>query len=155
MWKKLQTDKFIYTRHLPCDEGLYYTHVHFITQRDLIITLCSVVKDCKNFKVRINAALALGSPTLRSHYGDGKLYRHVWESLVTGLQTAEDITDFGEFRYRDQLNNQVTMATVNCATMCSFSLRVYRRPRTSQTLGSSDAGTTSIIRSKQSCFYFK
>lgn len=76
-------------------------------QRDLMITLCGVVKDCKNFKVRINAALALGSPAERSHYGDCRLFAFVWESLVIALETSEDITDFAEFKYRNNLNNQV------------------------------------------------
>lgn len=72
-----------------------------------MITLCGVVKDCKNFKVRINAALALGSPAERSHYGDCRLFAFVWESLVIALETSEDITDFAEFKYRNNLNNQV------------------------------------------------
>lgn len=75
--------------------------------RDLMITLCGVVKDCKNFKVRINAALALGSPAERSHYGDCRLFAFVWESLVIALETSEDITDFAEFKYRNNLNNQI------------------------------------------------
>lgn len=74
-----------------------------------MITLCGVVKDCKNFKVRINAALALGSPSERSHYGDSRLFAFVWENLVIALETSEDITDFAEFKYRNNLNNQVCM----------------------------------------------
>ena len=66
-----------------------------------------MVTDCKNFKVRINAALALGSPAERCHYGNPDLYLHIWESLIKGLQTAEEITDFAEYRYRDSLNDHV------------------------------------------------
>lgn len=79
----------------------------FYLQKDILLTLCSVVTDCKNFKVRINAALALGSPAERCHYGNLDLYLHIWESLIKGLKTAEEITDFAEFRYRDSLNDHV------------------------------------------------
>ncbi|KAK3084159.1 hypothetical protein FSP39_009229 [Pinctada imbricata] len=89
--------------------------------KELIFTLCSVVKDCKNFKVRINAAVALGAPSLRSHYGDVSLYHHVWESLVKGLQTAEEITEFGEFRYRNQLNNQICSSLLHLVVVLELS----------------------------------
>ncbi|VDI23178.1 Hypothetical predicted protein [Mytilus galloprovincialis] len=81
--------------------------------KDILITLCSVVTDCKNFKVRINAALALGSPAERCHYGNQDLYLHVWESLIKGLKTAEDITDFAEYRYRDSLNDHICSAILH------------------------------------------
>lgn len=99
-------------------------------QRDLMITLCGVVKDCKNFKVRINAALALGSPAERSHYGDCRLFAFVWESLVIALETSEDITDFAEFKYRNNLNNQVhnLIDLLSVDYHCKFE-RVFERVR--------------------------
>ncbi|XP_061163365.1 HEAT repeat-containing protein 6-like [Saccostrea echinata] len=85
--------------------------------QDLMVTLCAVVKDCKNFKVRINAALALGSPSERGHYGDCQLFSFVWESLVIALETSEDITDFAEFKYRNNLNNQICTSILHLVTL--------------------------------------
>lgn len=86
------------------------------------MALCAVVKDCKNFKVRINAALALGSPSERSHYGDSRLFTFVWENLFIAFETSEDITDFAEFKYRNSLNSQVCgLRSCICQVLhCSF-----------------------------------
>nr|KAG5700369.1 hypothetical protein BaRGS_029621 [Batillaria attramentaria] len=84
---------------------------------DVLTALCQVVKDCKNFKVRINAALALSIPAERRHYGDVRLYVKVWTSLVDALQTAEEITDFAEFRYRDSLTEQVCFAALHMVSL--------------------------------------
>ncbi|KAK7487937.1 hypothetical protein BaRGS_00020838 [Batillaria attramentaria] len=84
---------------------------------DVLTALCQVVKDCKNFKVRINAALALSIPAERRHYGDVRLYVKVWTSLVDALKTAEEITDFAEFRYRDSLTEQVCFAALHMVSL--------------------------------------
>jgi hypothetical protein len=65
-----------------------------------------VVVECRNYKVRINAALALGVPGGRASYG--KAYAVAWSSLVGALTAADDITDFAEYRYRDSLTEQVS-----------------------------------------------
>ena len=70
-------------------------------------SLCVVVKDCKNFKVRINAATALSSPKERCQYGDSDLYCRVWRGVIEAFATAEDIADYIDFRYRDTLTDQV------------------------------------------------
>ncbi|KAJ8312659.1 hypothetical protein KUTeg_010032 [Tegillarca granosa] len=85
--------------------------------KDILITLCSVVKDCKNFKVRINAALALGTPIERHHYGDKDLYLLVFGSLVEALQSSEDVVDFAEFRYKENLNDQICSSIIHLVTM--------------------------------------
>ncbi|XP_048733052.1 HEAT repeat-containing protein 6-like isoform X2 [Ostrea edulis] len=85
--------------------------------RDLMMALCAVVKDCKNFKVRINAALALGSPSERSHYGDSRLFTFVWENLFIAFETSEDITDFAEFKYRNSLNSQICTSILHLVTL--------------------------------------
>lgn len=72
-----------------------------------MIILCGVVKDCKNFKVRINVVLVFGFFVERSYYGDCRLFVFVWESFVIVLEILEDIIDFVEFKYRNNLNNQV------------------------------------------------
>ena len=76
-------------------------------QVTVLTALSQVVNNCNNFKVRINAALALSVPSERRHYGEVALFVTVWESLVESLKTAEDITDFAEFRYKDSLTEQV------------------------------------------------
>ncbi|XP_060065028.1 HEAT repeat-containing protein 6-like [Ylistrum balloti] len=88
--------------------------------RDIILALCGVVRDCKNFKVRINAALALGSPGDRDQYGDITLFLSVWEALIQSLQTAEEITDFAEYKYRGNLNNQICTTVLHLVTVTQF-----------------------------------
>ncbi|XP_076434572.1 HEAT repeat-containing protein 6-like isoform X2 [Babylonia areolata] len=85
---------------------------------DSVLTaLAQVVKDCKNFKVRINAALALSVPGHRCHYGQVALYVMVWRSLVEALKTADDITDFAEFRYKESLTEQVCLAALHMLSL--------------------------------------
>ena len=88
---------------------MYAVCEHPDLQVMVLTALSQVVKDCKNFKVRINASLALSVPLQRQHYGEVALYVTVWQSLVESLKTAEDITDFAEFRYRDSLTEQVEL----------------------------------------------
>ena len=97
-------------------------------QQDILTSLCNVVKDCKNFKVRINAALALGSPPDRCQYGQTDVFVMVIESLIVGLQMSEQVTDLAEYRYRSNLNNQVgTHVGVGKYTgSCYYSLQIHR-----------------------------
>ncbi|XP_037073402.1 HEAT repeat-containing protein 6-like [Pollicipes pollicipes] len=76
----------------------------------LIEALCKLASNFKNFKVRINAALALASPTDRTAYGDQFLM--AWSRMLEALETAQNITDFNEFKHRDTLLRQV------CLTLC-------------------------------------
>ena len=71
------------------------------------------MRDCKNFKVRINAALALTTPHKRCQYGDAAMFLVVWKGLMEALETAEDISDYIDFRYRDSLTDQVCIGPVN------------------------------------------
>ena len=68
---------------------------------DMFSSLCNAVKDCKNFKVRINAALALSVPMERGFYGSTDQFLAIWQSLFIGLQNAEIVTDFSEVKYRE------------------------------------------------------
>ena len=79
----------------------------FVLQADVLGVLCGVVRDCKNFKVRINAAVALSSPQLRAQYGPTPGYVRVWEGMIDAFSTAEDISDFIDSRYRNTLTDQV------------------------------------------------
>ncbi|ESO95312.1 hypothetical protein LOTGIDRAFT_116900 [Lottia gigantea] len=91
------------------NDGLPHGSVNWTP--DVINALCSVVKDCKNFKVRINAGLALSSLKERGSYG-GK-FNYVMESLIIALKTSEDITDFAEYKYRDNLTEQIMVAILH------------------------------------------
>ena len=69
--------------------------------------LCNVVRDCKNFKVRINAALAFSVPATRGCYGNTAQLTYIWDSLLVAVSAAEHVTDFAEYRYRDNFTDQV------------------------------------------------
>ena len=78
-----------------------------VLQTSLLKALAQVVKECKNFKVRINAAASLSIPTERSCYGSNKLFFEVWSGLFQALRSSEDASDFAEFKYRENLIEQV------------------------------------------------
>jgi hypothetical protein len=59
--------------------------------------------------VRINGALALAVPKERKHYGDASQYAVIWESLVAAMELSETINEFTEYKYRDNLLDQVIL----------------------------------------------
>ena len=69
--------------------------------------LCTVVRECKNFKVRINAALAFSVPANRGCYGNPDQFVFIWDSLLVALDNAGQVSDFAEYRYRDHFTEQV------------------------------------------------
>ncbi|XP_074635862.1 HEAT repeat-containing protein 6-like [Acropora palmata] len=81
---------------------------------DLFVALGNVICDCKNFKVRINAVIALSVPPERRYYGDA--YSHVYTALIESLKGTEKITDFSEFKYRDTLRQQL------CSSLCHMTI---------------------------------
>ncbi|XP_038615603.1 HEAT repeat-containing protein 6, partial [Tachyglossus aculeatus] len=83
--------------------------------------LTSVVKSCKNFKVRIKSAAALSVPGRREQYGSAEQYRLVWEALVTALQRSEDTPDFLEFRYCASLRTQICQALLHLLSLARAS----------------------------------
>lgn len=70
--------------------------------------LCQAVVRNKNFKVRINAAVALAVPTneqfLQTHFA------FIWSSLLEALDGSGEMTDFNEYQHRDHLTEQVIMS---------------------------------------------
>jgi len=68
--------------------------------------LLSLVKNCKNFKARINAVLALSLLPMRSHY-PGPSFIQIWETLIEALETLDEMTDFSEFKYQENLRLQL------------------------------------------------
>ncbi|KAM7001537.1 HEAT repeat-containing protein 6 [Passerculus sandwichensis] len=75
--------------------------------------LSSVVKSCKNFKVRIKSAMALSIPSRRECYGSTEQFCHVWSALVVALQRSEDTEDFLEFKYSSSLRSQLCQALLH------------------------------------------
>lgn len=72
--------------------------------------LMKSLKQCKNFKVRIHACAALGTPTQKSQYGTSAMFAKVINSVRECLQEIDqDLPDisFMEMRYKEQLKEQV------------------------------------------------
>ncbi|XP_028176593.1 HEAT repeat-containing protein 6 [Ostrinia furnacalis] len=76
--------------------------------------LCGLSQDCKNLKVRINAAVALRAPALRPHYGDH--FTAVWRGVMAAMENAANVDDFTEYKHKDNLIEQlcVTLAHLCC-----------------------------------------
>ena len=71
--------------------------------------LRSAVLSCKNYKVRINAALALGVPQQRSSLGSTSALTSVIEDLLEGVANAPSCVELTDFKYNDALNVQVAL----------------------------------------------
>lgn len=83
-------------------------------QSQVFPNLCSLTRDCKNLKVRINAAVALRAPTTRAQYGE--LFPLVWRGVMAAMENAANVDDFTEYRHKDNLIEQlsVTLAHLCC-----------------------------------------
>ncbi|CAH1231205.1 HEATR6 [Branchiostoma lanceolatum] len=79
----------------------------------LYSALQEAIKDCKNFKVRINATLALTVPALREHFGSQEQFSELWGCLADTLVGTERVEDFSEFKYRDTLREQLCGSLVH------------------------------------------
>lgn len=79
--------------------------------------LASVVKSCKNFKVRIKSAMALSIPDKRERYGTTKQFSQIWSALVIALQKSEDTEDFLEFKYSASLRTQICQALIHLLSL--------------------------------------
>ncbi|XP_050350439.1 HEAT repeat-containing protein 6 [Nymphalis io] len=83
-------------------------------QSKVFPSLCTLTKDCKNLKVRINAAVALRAPALRTQYGEH--YTSIWRGLLAAMENAANVDDFTEYKHKDNLIEQlcVTLAHMCC-----------------------------------------
>ncbi|CAM4649942.1 unnamed protein product [Lepidochelys olivacea] len=81
--------------------------------------LTSVVKSCKNFKVRIKSAMALSIPTQRERYGTTEQVSQIWSALVIALQKSEDTEDFLEFKYSASLRTQICQALIHLLSLAN------------------------------------
>lgn len=76
-----------------------------ITFKRMFTVLTELVVAFKNFKVRINAALALAAPRTRELYGE--FFVAAWIALMKALETSQNMEDFTEYKHRDHLIEQV------------------------------------------------
>ncbi|RUP45427.1 hypothetical protein BC936DRAFT_148199 [Jimgerdemannia flammicorona] len=79
-------------------------------------SLLKSLRQCKNFKVRINAALALASPARRERFGDAAGYARVIEAVVDAMEHVEDVaerTSFVEMKYVEQFREQLVATIIH------------------------------------------
>ena len=95
-------------------------------QDDVHNALATVVRNCKNFKVRINAAMAFSVPVKRENFGSTQTFVGVWDSLLGGLQGSETVNDFMEYKYRDSLLEQVSFIIMIGHCNISYTYMVIR-----------------------------
>lgn len=79
---------------------------------EVLRVLSTLVRDNKNFKVRINAAVALAVPSYRSYFGTGEELAAIWKVLVEAVRTAQEVAGFTEYNHKEQLLEQL------CCTIC-------------------------------------
>ncbi|XP_061461021.1 HEAT repeat-containing protein 6 [Rhineura floridana] len=79
--------------------------------------LSSVVKSCKNFKVRIKSAAALSVPAERKCYGTPEQFSQIWSALVVALRKSEEAEDFLEFKYSASLRTQLCHALLHLLSL--------------------------------------
>lgn len=92
----------------------------FHHQKIVFPTLCDVIVQCTNFKVRINGATALAVPTQRQYYGP--YFVQIWTAMLAALQQANHLTDFNEYNHRDKLLDQVGSMLNTAETLCCLIL---------------------------------
>lgn len=81
----------------------------------LFNALIELVVSFRNFKVRINAALALASPTRKEYYGS--FYVPLWGTLFKALENSQQIDDFMEYNHRDHLVDQICLTLAHFASL--------------------------------------
>jgi hypothetical protein len=84
------------------EEGGIYPWTHTVYQ-----ALCQSLLQCKNFKVRINACLAISTPEREDQYGDKKQLHTIVKSITDAWDICQEKTDYNELKYNHQLEHQV------------------------------------------------
>lgn len=80
-------------------------------QEEIFTSFTKLLVSCKNFKARINAALALSLIENRSSYGSQ--IRHLWTSLLQAMELINDVEEVSELKYRDTLRQQLCQAIIH------------------------------------------
>lgn len=65
-----------------------------------------LTQECKNLKVRINAASALRAPSTRDQYRDHFIV--IWRGIMAAMENAANVDDFSEYKHKDNLIEQVS-----------------------------------------------
>ncbi|CAG9863491.1 unnamed protein product [Phyllotreta striolata] len=84
-------------------------------QSSVFKALTELVVNFKNFKVRINAALALSVPSSRECFGNH--YYNVWTALLEALENSQNMEDLSEYIHRDHLIEQVCLSLGHLVTL--------------------------------------
>ncbi|XP_028039410.1 HEAT repeat-containing protein 6-like isoform X2 [Bombyx mandarina] len=81
---------------------------------EVFSNLCKLTKECKNLKVRINAAVALRAPRSRISYAAN--FAPIWRGVMAAMENAVNVDDFTEYKHKDNLVEQlcVTLAHLCC-----------------------------------------
>lgn len=74
--------------------------------RTVLDALAEVLSEGKNFKIRINAANALGCLAQRSHYEASSFVR-VTQAVLQALASIDRVPDVTEFQYKQTLTTQL------------------------------------------------
>lgn len=75
----------------------------------LYTALTRSLNQCRNYKVKINACLALATPSDGGKYGDDQLFTAVYQAVEqakVACETGQE-ENFQEYRYKEQLKQQV------------------------------------------------
>lgn len=65
------------------------------------------MKGCKNFKVRVNAAIALRTPQHRTDYGSVEMFVSLWKYLIEAVEDSRDVKELSNYKHADTLSKQV------------------------------------------------
>ncbi|KAF2895184.1 hypothetical protein ILUMI_10984 [Ignelater luminosus] len=84
----------------------------------LFNSLMELVMSFRNFKVRINAAVALSCPTNREMYGQH--FFEIWTSLLKALENTQNVEDFSEYNHRDHLVEQICISVGHMITLLTI-----------------------------------
>lgn len=80
-----------------------------LLQEQVYVGLCLVMKNSKNFKVRINASQALQVVKERSKYGSAELFSSVWKYVIEAMEESSNTQDFTNYKYINSLSHQVCL----------------------------------------------
>ncbi|XP_055378340.1 HEAT repeat-containing protein 6 isoform X2 [Condylostylus longicornis] len=87
---------------------LFTTYTDFNWQNMVFESICDVIVNSPNFKVRINGVNALTAINERNRYGSHFIL--IWSSLLAAIEQSDNLTDFNEYKHRDNLQEQLCFA---------------------------------------------
>ena len=91
-------------------------------KHNLLDCLLEVVVNFQNFKVRINAAVALGSSGCRGVLGD--YYLPAITAILESLENTQGVEVFGEWQHQENLVNQLSCSLCSLVALASSSMEL-------------------------------